>query len=89
MSDMFVCNRCGATGNPPTCEHFAQPWSLEQIAEAHRAMKLPQPTALSRQLNQLRQDLREWAIHPSYTDKERAIFEYVIGRLDQITESNG
>ncbi len=35
---MFTCNRCGATGDPPPCDHFAQPWSLDRIAEAHREL---------------------------------------------------
>lgn len=39
----FTCSKCGATGDPPKCDHFMQPWSMEQIAEAHRKLSVPPP----------------------------------------------
>jgi hypothetical protein len=39
MSEVvFTCSTCGAKGDPPPCNHFAQAWSLEQIREAHQKL---------------------------------------------------
>lgn len=61
MADVvFTCNRCGAKGDPPACDHFAHPWSQEQIASAHRAIELPK-----RSPEQLANDLRVRSGHLS------------------------
>jgi len=35
---VFTCWDCGAKGVPPKCEHFMQPWTLGEIAEAHKKL---------------------------------------------------
>jgi hypothetical protein len=34
----FTCRECGAQGDPPKCDHFMQPWTLDEIAEAHKKL---------------------------------------------------
>jgi hypothetical protein len=35
---IFTCPTCGTKGNPPSCGHFAQAWTTDEIAEAHRRL---------------------------------------------------
>ena len=52
LESVFTCNRCGAKGDPPRCEHFQQAWRMQEIADAHQ--KLSQVTWM---------DLRKQAVH--------------------------
>lgn len=36
---MFTCQRCGAQGDPPKCDHFAQAWTREEITKAHKKLQ--------------------------------------------------